>query len=833
MMHKPILPLAWRLFLEDARTVNQRVLQATQTLLIVFIVTLTLTSESVQQHLEHNMANLLGADAVVTHTGALSVDEFAYLQQNSSAVIYTQSLKTTLTHADKWQLVTLKAVDENYPLQGQVQVSDSQSEAAYSAEFTPAPGEIWLDSRLAAGLAIAVGDVLTITGIPLTVTYIVHHEPDRLMEGHNVDMRALVHRQDFTQMGFADDTIQYRYLLNADKAQIDELLTWQQQQVPSAEFRHRQGSHPLALFWQRTENFMGLASVILLFMAAIAIFQISRIQIRKEQHFSAVCMSVGASRSEGLKVSIYKWLLHIAALLPIVLVIATLCHWAIVSWLSDTLSSLTWRPSFVTAGLTFGACALLLSVFQFPVWLSLKQASVKQLVFNIPHPQRTILSLGSAVTVLLVVTAIYSDNGLLTAMVLGSMAACVALIALVSWLSLTLGEKLTQRYSGLIPFATFMMRQRIVSKSTQIMGVGLCAFLLLFTLMLLRDLGNTMHNYQRQYDGNLFVSQADSAQMQAVELWALKQGGEIRQQKPFMYAKLIRVNQQSLDEFATRPSESLATFKRSIRMHWTNAVPNNNRLINGQWWAQDSQETQAPQNWQQISVEQEVMTDIGLSIGDKLTFVLGEQAVDFTIVASHAYKPGSGSITFWVQMPTAAVEFLSAPHYYMASIEINEDSFNTLGELWQQHSTLRMVSMREMMARFDNTLTMVTQIISGFALMIICLASIVIVSSVLAYERQERKKNSVIMSFGLPTRTCLQINLIEWAITGGIAASGTMFGTWLAGVLIYQSQFSLPYTPDFFWLGGTLLVIIALVIFIGHLASRNSLSSSIRELLAE
>ena len=89
------------------------------------------------------------------------------------------------------------------------------------------------------------------------------------------------------------------------------------------------------------------------------------------------------------------------------------------------------------------------------------------------------------------------------------------------------------------------------------------------------------------------------------------------------------------------------------------------------------------------------------------------------------------------------------------------------------------------------------------------------------------------MSFGLPKRTCLHINLIEWAMTGGIAACGAMFGTWFAGVLMYQSQFSLPYSPDFIWLSGTLLVFMAIVVIIGHVASRNSLRSSIRELLAE
>lgn len=826
-MNQHKLQLAWRLFKDDCHNTNQQILQATQVLLMMFIVTLSLTSESVQSHLKHNLSNLLGADLVLSNKGALSAAALQQLTKNSEDIIFTQSLKTTLTHQEKWQHATIKAVSKDYPLQGEVLISDNIGGEIYAATASPQSGMLWIDSRLAAGLNAKIGDTLTISSSQLTISHILQHEPDRLMEGHNVDMRALMHRDDFNSLGLADDTVTYRYLLNASEGQVKEIIDWQKQRLPSAQIRHKKGAHPLALFWQRTENLIGLASVILLFMAAIAIYQISNIQIRKEQHFTAVCMSVGATRSEVLFVSVIKWLIHLLLLFPAVMILSNVAHFIIVHWLSAALPDLTWALDTSTALIAFAGCSLILAVFQVPVWLALKHATVKQLVLNLPQAPRTIVSLLSALSVLFMVTAVYSDNGLLTTMVLGAMFACVALIALISWGSLTLGEKLTQSHSGLVPFALFMMKQRLVSKSTQIMGVGLCSFLLLFTLMLMHDLGATMHQYQRQFDGNLIVSQADSQQMEALEEWSINHQGEIRQQKPFVYAKVVNVNGLAINDFISRPSASLATLQQSIRLHWANEVPANNKVIAGTWWSRSAG------NWQQISIEEEVMTDIGLSIGDRLTIVVGQKPIDFTIVASHIYKPGAGSITFWVQMPASAVNFIDAPHYYMASIEINDDSVKHLSKLWQQYPTLRMVSMQEMIARFDATLKLVTQVISGFSILIISLSVIVMIASVLAYEPQERKKNSVIMSFGLPKRTCLSINMIEWSMTGGIASFGAMLGTWLAGTLIYQSQFSLSYTPDFVWLLSTLFIITSAVMALGVFVSRHTLNSSIRDLLAE
>ena len=227
------------------------------------------------------------------------------------------------------------------------------------------------------------------------------------------------------------------------------------------------------------------------------------------------------------------------------------------------------------------------------------------------------------------------------------------------------------------------------------------------------------------------------------------------------------------------------------------------------------------------------MTDLNLAIGDWFTLFIGQQKVPFEIVASHVFKPGNGSLTFWVQMPPSAIAQLQSAHYNMASIEVDEQQWSLLATLWQKFPTLRMVSLKEMTDRFDSILAMITKVISGFSFMITLLASVVILGSINALESAEKKKNSIIMSFGFTRSTCLKLNMIEWLVTASITAVGAILGTYIAGLLIYQSQFSLPYKPDFLWLMTTIVIILSLVAGLGIYASRNNLRSSVKELMSE
>lgn len=824
-MFKQCWQLAWHFYRQASP--QQRLLSWVQGILLVFILLLSQTSASIQAYLARDLDQLLGADLVLSQQQPISDSHLLALARMSSQIVLTQSLELTLTHQQQWQAALLKAVDVDYPLQGELRSSLDPAGSDTRSSRGPAPGEIWVDGRLFSSLGLQIGDTLALGPLQLRVSRILQHEPDRLMQGHSVQMRALVHRKHLTQLQRPGDRIQHRYLVAASKEQIADILIWQQQTLPAAELYHKEGAHPLALFWQRTENVLGLASIVLFFMAAIALQQLSRLHLQQAQFFTAVCLSVGASRQTALKIAIGRWLFGVLGMLPWALLMAMACHWLIVDWLGQTFADLRWQFDLALAGGTVAATLLIFILFQLPLWFGLQQASIRQLIQSSPQRLSQGLFLLSALAVLSAIAAYYSDNGLLTAMVVLALLCCIGLLLLLSWLLLTAGEKLSQSFSGLLPFVLYMMKQRLISKSTQILGTGLAAFLLLFTLMLLKDLGNSMAQYQRQHDGNLVVSQATAAQMADIEVWATAQNITVRQHKPFLYAKLTQINGVALVQSQQKPSDSLASFKQPIRMHWTAQVPANNRQVAGQWWAADTAD------WQQVSLEQEVMTDLGLKLGDRLSFVIEQQQFDFTLTASHIYQPGAGSITFWVQVPPAVLQHVQAPRYSMASLELSPAQFQQLSTLWQQHPSLRMVSLQELTARFDRILALMTTAIRGFVLFISVLAALVIIISVHAVEAQERKKNSIILSFGLSKHTCLHLNLLEWLITGGIAGCGAIVGTWLAGSLIYQSQFSLAYQPDEVWLATTLAILLSLVTALGFGVSRRSLKASVRQLMVE
>jgi putative ABC transport system permease protein len=149
----------------------------------------------------------------------------------------------------------------------------------------------------------------------------------------------------------------------------------------------------------------------------------------------------------------------------------------------------------------------------------------------------------------------------------------------------------------------------------------------------------------------------------------------------------------------------------------------------------------------------------------------------------------------------------------------------------QVHS-LSLVPLRELTERFDQTLGMVTKLTSGYAAMVLLLALFVLAASVSGFSADDRQKNGLLMSMGLRDTDCLRLNFYDWGVTALIAATGAVAGTWIAGLLIYQAQFNLTYSPDALWVAGTVSAMVAAVWLVGYIACRQNLKVSVRDLLA-
>ncbi len=821
------LTLIFENSLRDLRDADGRISVLTQTALLFFLITLTLTSASIQHYLGENLNQMLGSDLVIESHTPLTPDEEASLTSLAGGMSRTRVTNIIVTYNDKWERVQLKTVDDAYPLQGNLQIGQTPAAKQKPISYGPRQGEIWLGARLATKLGVSVGDMLTLGDASLRVSAILFHEPDRIMEGHSTALRAMVHTDSLGLQSLQNSGSRTRYLLAADVEEQNAIEEWVQVSLPGATLlKKRGGEHPLAGIWRRTENFLGLASVILFFMGAVALDMTNRRWLAKMRYRLALYTSFGTPNRRGVMMALGEWLVGFIVSAAAGFMLAGFAHGLIIDELGAYFPDLTASLDGLGALKTIGLVFLLLLALKVPSFIQLTHASLLSLIRSTAEGayvwQRVFWSLVS-VTVL---AAAYSDNWLLTAMTFFAVTVSLCLMVALTWAAIRIGDLWGRRRVGLLSFAFFIMRQRLFAKSAQVMGLGLCGLLLLFTLMLIKDLGTMMAGYSRTHDGNLLVSEAQADQVDAIRDWARETDSAVRTLRPFVSAKLVAVNGESLGDYMQKPSETLAILQDPIRLSWTDEIPANNRLLGGTWWEAGTDD------WQQISAEPEVMTDMAFSYGDTLTYQIGGKSFDFTLVASHAYRPGGGSITFWFQVPQSAKAHIDAPTRYMGSMELPAGAWDELASLWERYPSLALVPLRELTDRFDRTIGIITKVTSGYAGMVLLLALFVLAASVSGFRLDDRQKNGLLMSMGLRQQDCLRLNFYEWALTAVIAAAGAIFGTWVAGLLIYEAQFGLTYHPDAVWVTGMLVAMVLTVCFVGYVACRQSLKVSVRDLLA-
>ncbi|WND01768.1 hypothetical protein QGN29_09400 [Temperatibacter marinus] len=823
-----IRSFAWNNFKQSLGTKDQKVVLWTQGILATILLILTLTTSSIQIYLEKNLENLLGADVVVGSNRFLSSADQEFLKNHSQRYSETIQVVVSLAHDGKWQRTALKLVDDGYPVQGDVRVSDRLGGPIRSMKQAPDVGEIWIDGRLSSRLGLVKGEIVHIGDKALTVSAILEHEPDRLMEGHSVEVRAIINQQSLNFAQFLNEKSVYRYLLAASPLQGEQITTWAKQQDNDLVITDRHnGSHPLKAYWKRVENFFGLTFVLLFFMASIAINLASKPKLEATQYRLSLYKSMGLSGTKGLSMALAEWsLTFIVTLLPAFLA-ALLIHSLVQGELTNHFEGIEATIAYGAVFKTMGLLALMFLFMQVPMFIQLSKASILSLIREEQTPADILSKLvwnGISLTVLAV---LYSDNWLLTAMIIGSMVAILLLLLFFTWCVFTLGNIWGKKRPGLLSFVLFLLKQRLFVKATQVIGLGLSLTLLLISLGLMQDLKSSMNSQVRTSNGNLVISDLAHKDLSDFQKWAQNTKSEILGLQPFLHASVIRVNGQSLDDFATQPSDTLARLKRPIRLSWSEHVPANNRQIDGQWWQPEDKE------WRQVSVEAEVMTDFGLSFGDRLTLSINGKREEFKIVSSHAFKSGGSSVTFWFQMPLMARQYIDADTHYMGGAELSDEGWSKMGAFLSRTPNLHVVTLRELTERLDATFDLVSKATSGFSLVILLLAVLVIIASVSGFESEDKKRNGLILSMGMTKATCLKMTIYEWVLTASIASFGAVIGTWGMGVLIYEDQFALAYEPNFVLYAAVMAVVLIAVTLLGVYFTRAAMNISIRQILNE
>ena len=549
--------LALRMLVRDWRAGELTVLAAALVLAVASMGTVGFFADRVKTALTLQANLLLGADVVISSDrplpDALAADA-AKRGLLTVPVVRFNSMVQREGGTGGLVLATVKAVGPGYPLRGAVTLVDAERPEGRRADAIPARGEVWPDTRFAQRLGLKTGDRLAVGETVLTVGPVILQEPEVATGILSSGPRLLMHQDDVAATNLLQPGNRATYrLLVADRGGRDSLagyVTWAQNELkPGQRLENVRDVQPeVRQTLERAERFLGLASLVAVMLAAVAVALAASRYLRRHLDTAAMLRCLGTSQRRALALFVTQFVV-LGIVASAVGVVLALAGQALLVSLLASIAQTTLPPPDALPGLAaFAAGMLLLLGFALPPLVALAGVPpLRVLRRDLPRPRPSSLlvyALGAVVIALLI--AWQAKDPTAGGIMVGAIGGLLVVSALAAWLLILLLKRLPQR--GVTwRFGLANLRRRPLASSLQVaaLALGLMALLLLTVVR-----GDLMQNWRASLPAdapNHFVINVLPDQVDAVRAsLAQVTGGEVTL-FPMVRGRLVAVNGAPLD----------------------------------------------------------------------------------------------------------------------------------------------------------------------------------------------------------------------------------------------------------------------------------------------
>ena len=780
--------------------------------------TLGFFSLNVKSALNRDIANFLGADLVVRSNQSIPPQIWQSLEQQP---VITASMTHGASGPGGYHSIGLKTIADDYPLQGELRLSDANND--FSGQGRQLPIEsAWLDARALTALGVQIGERIQIGEAFFTVTAEIQFEPDRLTQLQHALPRVMIHHDALVNTGLQTNTgrTEFRYSFSGDSEQLQQLQPKIEQQVktPHQILTPSAGQHPFSRLVSRAEKMLGMVSVLVLLLCGSAAAMLATHTMRRYVYPNAVLRCMGVNRSSVSGALILQLLL----LTLISGIMGSSVAWLIQPMLADLLA-----PHLILSDGVFDIKVPLLALFMaLLVLMAFVYPQFRQLSRQTPvsilrgqqqtQPQWWLTTATASISVVMLLWY-YSDNPKLTGYLVIGVVTVVLMTLLFGWLlnkltglsyHLTTGSfRLVLRSIGRTP------TKHLATMAT--IGIAVMAFSM--TAILRNGFIDTYHVQRIEFDGNFLYNSLPEDQYQAFEKRLSAESLEIKGSYPTVDALLVSINGKPVDSALQHESDSREEIRSPVRLSWSEQLPENNRLLQGQW---------PEPGTQGVSVEAEVMSDLGLEMGDVLGFQIGDQVLTTTISSNREYKSGGSRFMFWFMFAEDTLEPFQSNR--MGGFTYHGDSKNLLGRLSQDFPTVRFIDLEQQMSRMRAIMHAMTTIMNSILVLLLSAAMTVLIASAFVHQHSGQYKWQLMRAIGTRKNRLRRMIILEYVLISSIACLVGILSAELIADTLFQQVFAVSFDGSSGFYVLILLLTTSVFALIGVLMSHLSLQRPIQ-----
>jgi putative ABC transport system permease protein len=777
-------------------------------LAVAVVTSVSLLAERIEGALTAESSAFLAADRVVRSGRATNPDWVAAAEQQQVQTAKVLSFASMVYHQNDMHLASIKAVDNAYPLKGQLRRTTvpftADASLIESVDFGPAMGEVWVDARLLPLLNIQLGDQIELGDIRLKATQVVVEEPDGSSYGA-FGARVLMNTGDIPASGVIvpGSRVTYKYLLaeGASGAQgFRGYMAWLKTQLGVHErlITPDEAQASIASTMDKGRRFLLLAGSIGVVLAGIALalasYHFAAGQTQQVALLKSWGISASAVRSLYLQQSL--WLGVGGSVLG--LLVGYGFHELLISvvreWLPISLPMAGIRP-WITGMATGLLC---LGGFTLPaLWHLPAQSPLAVLRQDVQ-----VAPVSSVVRGLFGVSAVagllfwYSNSFFLSLAILAGFALTAAATLVIGLLLLRLGKTYGQKLGSIWRLASTNLWRRKSQSIVQMVGFsGAIALLMIMTVV--RTSLIDEWRWQLADDApNHFLLNVAPYELDGVRDLVTEQNLQTAGWYSMVRGRMTEVNTVPITEAQRDSHES---FRRELNLSWTTELPEGNKLTGGKWWDElDLSGDIAP-----VSLEDELAGELGLSIGDQITFSVGGLIFKAQVTSTRSLNWDNMTPNFYFLFPEGLLE--DYPRTHMTSLYIPAQQKLLVNDLLRAYPTVQVIELDKII---DRIRTIVGQVTSGLEVMtmLILACGVLVMFAAVSLSMTERLQESAILrTLGSSRRLILGIQLVEFSVLGLMAGLLAAMGAEVAVALLQRFMFDLPFAlHPWLWLVGPL-----------------------------
>ncbi len=814
-----LLRLALVQFRRDWRAGELRLLGLALIIAVAGLTSVDFFTDRVRQLTELQATELLAADLVIGSAEPFQPEFLAQAEALGLKTALTTSFRSIAVHGERLELAEVKAVQADYPLRGQLRVADELFAQEYQTTTTPAPGTVWLDSRLFQALGVAVGAQVKLGAATLVADRVLTYEPDRGGDMFNIAPRLLLSLTDLeaTALIAPGSRARYRLLLAGDNAALREFRALTERHATYDIQGLRDARPELRSALERAEQFLGLAVLVSIALAGLAIaLAAQRYAIR---HYDACALMRCFGATPGLVVRI-----HVIQLLLTALLYGTLgCALGYLgqTGLAALLQELVNRPLPAPAltPLPGGLAAAVLTTlgFALPQILRLQQVSSMRVLRRdlapLPAPN---LSVYLAATACLLLLALWL-SGRERLFLYGCVA--LALTALSAWLTALLAIHCLDKWRGWLGAATRFGLSNIVRRgrlsAVQILAISLGMMLLTLLALLRTELLADWRARLPAATPNYFLINIQPQEVDAVRQFLQARTGLAAPAHPLVRARLLSINGKAVNPDDYQDERAQRLLRRTFNLSVAETLQHDNRLEQGAWWDSASAGL--------FSFEQDFAATLDISLGDRLEFRIAGARVAGTVANTRRVDWDTFNVNFFVLASPATLS--GHPTTYITSFHLPPARRPVLNELIKNWPSVTVFDVDTIIRQVRLVMEQVVraiEFISGFTL----LAGIVVLLAALQTTHAERRRETALLTtLGARRGQVLSGLLAEFTVlgllAGLVAALNATVAEYLLAAYVFRMDFS--FSP-LVWL-VTPLLCTAITIGAGLAGTRKALST--------